>query len=192
MSNIRNWLYRFLVFVGGGLLLLSWLMPWWSMFSRYLDKNIVIIRPWGLENDLGTQAWAIQGSAMPEWFAPVMWVYLGLCIVGLLYAIIFKDRKIRLIRKQFNLNRFVVGFVGLSYIFIVVLAVIVAAVRTGDFFGGLHLIGYSTVDLALVGAYDNYDTVEGALLPGYWLACAVGPLLVLLALFRNKIIGKPA
>jgi hypothetical protein len=32
--------------------------------------------------------------------------------------------------------------------------------------------------------------VEGRLLIGYWLACSVGPLIMLLALLRSKIIGK--
>ena len=114
MGNSRALVFRILVLVSGGLLTLSWFMPWWSMLSHEMDSAVVVIRPWGLENNLGTDVWAIEGSAMPEWFIPLIWAYLGLCIACLLYAVIFKDRDIRMIGRQFNLNGFIVGLVGFS------------------------------------------------------------------------------
>jgi hypothetical protein len=74
--------------------------------------------------------------------------------------------------------------VGLSYIVVVLLAVVVAAIRSGDFFNA-KLIGYTYIDLAV----PYQSGAEGSLLAGYYLACGVGALILALGLLRNKIIG---
>ena len=184
MSNARVWLFRVLILAATGLMLLSWFMPWWSTWIMRLN-NLVQIRPWGLEHDLGVLAEYISGSEMPAFFAPAMWTYLGIGIAALLFSLWVKDRNVRLLRKNFNLPKFIIGLIGFSYIVVVVLAVIVAAIRTGDFFG-LKLIGSTHIDMGEPLITD----ADSGLLSGYWLACGVGPLLIVLALLRNKIIGK--
>ncbi len=186
MSNARVWLFRILVLASGGLMLVSWFMPWWSIEIYELYKDVVVIRPWGLENFI-PQAYMhmIEGSEMPGWFAPAMWIYLGLCITALLFAAFVKDRNMRLIGREFNLPKFIIGFVGFSFIVVVVLAVIIAAIRTGDFFD-IRLIGDNYIELSEA----EYSGAWAGLLLGYWLACAVGPLLIILAILRNKIRGK--
>ncbi len=184
MNNARVWLFRVLILAAAGLMLLSWFMPWWTADILELDATVVI-RPWGLEENLGDFASWIKGSDMPAFFAPAIWTYLGICIAALLFVSWIKDRNIRLLRKHFSLPKFVIGLVGFSYIVVVVLAVIIAAIRTGDFYG-LALIGYTYIDLG----EPMISGVEAGFLLGYWLACAVGPLLIILALLRNKIIGK--
>lgn len=29
----------------------------------------------------------LAGAVMPGWFAPLMWIYLGICVVALLYSL---------------------------------------------------------------------------------------------------------
>ena len=185
MSNARVWLFRVLILAAAGLMLYSWFMPWWMANVFEIAEDAVVIRPWGLEENLGPMVSMIKGSDMPAFFAPAMWTYLGLAIAALLFALWVKDRDVRLLRINFNLPKFIIGLVGFSYIVVVVLAVIIAAIRTGDFYG-LKLIGYTFVDLG----DPMVSGIEAGLLLGYWLACAIGPLLIVLALLRNKIIGK--
>jgi hypothetical protein len=149
-------------------------------------EDPLVIRPYGLENNMGQMSYLIPDSAnMPGWFAPIMWLYLGLVIAALVIGAWIKDKSIGLLGRRLNLSRWLIGIVGFSYIVVVVLAVIVAAVRTGDY-GGLHLLGMSFVSIS----HFSESYLEAQLLFGYWMACAVGPLLIVLALLRNKIIGK--
>lgn len=184
MSNARIWLFRVLVIGSAGLMLLSWFMPWWK--GRIIEiLGWVQIRPWGLEHNLQEYTGYIAGAEMPAWFAPLIWAYLGLCIGLLLFSLFASEKRVGLGKFKLSLPHVIIGGVGLSYIVVVVLAVIIAAIRTGDFYG-IHLIGKSFFSLG----YPIEGNVEAGFLFGYWLACGVGPLLIVLALLRNKIIGK--
>jgi hypothetical protein len=169
-------------------MLLSWFLPWWGCsVPEYFAKDVVVIRPWGLETDLGAFAGYIHGSEMPVWFAPLTWIYLVIAIALLLFSLLAKEKAVSLGKFKLSLPQVLIGGVGLSYIVTVVLAVIVIAIRAGDFFD-TPLQGYITIDL-------GEGIVSGAwtsLRLGYWLACAVGPLCIVLALLRDKIIGKPS
>jgi hypothetical protein len=126
----------------------------------------------------------LQGSEMPGFFAPFMWLYLGLAIAALLIGAWIKDKSIGLFGRKFNLSKLIIGVVGFSYIVVVIVAVIFAAIRTRQF--GLSLLGRSFISRGEL----EETWVEARLLFGYWLACGVGPLLIVLALLRNRIIGK--
>ncbi len=187
MSILRVWIFRVLVLASGGLLLYSWLMPWWSFRIYELWTDVAVIRPWGIEIDAPRDyLYLIAGSDMPGWFGPVMWTYLGIVIAALLFSLSARNKGFKLWRIRFRLPSFIIGFVGFSYIVVVVLAVIIAAIRTGDYF-----------DMPLIGDYfikiseSEYSDTSASLLLGYWLACGVGPLLLVLALLRSKIIGMP-
>lgn len=181
MSNARVWLFRSLILIAIGLLFVSWFLPWWKCTTPAME-GWVRIRPWGLENNLGIFAVHIDGSDMPGWFGPFMWAYLGLCTVLLLVSLFVKDKVFRFCKIRFSLPHTLLAGVGLSYIVVAILAVVIAAIRSGDYFN-MSLIGFTYVEEA-------YGNVYGSLQLGYWLACATGPLLLLLSLFRNKIIGK--
>jgi len=174
--------------VAAGLMLLSWFMPWWSCYIvEVMLDNAIVIHPWGLEQNLGPFAgYASSGFEMPVWFAPFMWTYLGICVAALLYGSWLGEKEVKIGKFKFKWPKLLVGGVGLSYIVVVVLAVIVAAIRTGDFYG-MHLIGYSYFEVAT----HVESGVEAGLRFGYWLACGVGPLCIALALLRDRIIGKP-
>jgi hypothetical protein len=78
MNNIRVWLFRGLVIIAGGLLVISWSMPWWSCDILAVKlSNAIIIHPYGLEVNMGAYASYFEemGIVMPGWFAPFMWTY---------------------------------------------------------------------------------------------------------------------
>ena len=185
-ANARVWIFRFLVLAFGGLLVLSWFMPWWSINVFEIGRNAVVIHPWGLETNLRPADYElIKSGEMPSWFAPIMFTYLGIAIAGLIFGIIAKNKEFKLWKINFNLTGFVVGLVGFSYIVVVIIAVIMAAIRTGDFWG-LKLIGYTYIDLG----EPMVSGAEAGLLIGYWLACSSGVLLLILGLLRRRIIGR--
>jgi hypothetical protein len=186
MGNSRIWLFRGLVIIAIGLLLVSWFLPWWSAQIAAINvTDPIVIHPWGLEMNMAGMEYLMPTNAeMPGWFAPIMWLYLGLAIAALLIGAWIKDKSICLLGRKLNLSRWLIGIVGFSYIIVVIAAVIVAAIRTGDF--GINLLGKTFVSMSHFAASNVYSS----LLFGYWLACAVGPLLILLALLRNKIVGK--
>ncbi len=185
MGSFRVLLFYILVLAAAVLMLVSWFMPWWNAYIVVLGESVVFIHPWGLETNIPQHyASYLTGADMSVWFAPLMWIYLGLCIAALLFSLFVSEKRVGLSRFKFLLPKFIIGLVGLSYIVTVATAVLVIAGRAGDFYGAT-LIGSIHLSVGSQGSL-----VTTGLLFGYWLACAVGPLLIVLALFRNKIMGK--
>jgi hypothetical protein len=58
--------------------------------------------------------------------------------------------------------------------------------RTGEY--NMPFLGRNYVSLG----GENNSWVESRLLLGYWLVCGTGVFLIILALFRNKILGAKA
>jgi hypothetical protein len=132
---------------------------------------------------------------MPAFFAPLMWVYLGLAIALLFVGMFVKDITVKLGKLGARLPRWLMRLplpqwlilgVGVSYVVFVVTCAIVAYVRTAEF--GMLLIGETYL---VIGDFELGTLAIAGFQWGYWLACAVGPALVVLALARNKITGKP-
>ncbi len=145
----------------------------------------VIIRPWTLIADLQDMQSAIKDAFLPVWFAPMMWIYFSLAILALLVSLFVKDKILNIWKVKMTLPSFLISFVGISYVIVVVVAAIFAAIKTGEYFG-VKLIGESYVNLG--GQYASQIVANWR--PGYWIACAVGPLLLLAGLLRNRIIGS--
>lgn len=186
MNSSRVWLFRVLTLAGAGLFLVSWSMPWWTAYVDYLHKSAVYIRPWGVDMLLqGEYAAWLPTYEMPEIFAPAMWAYLGLCMAALLLSMIIVDTKrIGLGKLSLPWPTALVLGVGFSYVVCVVVALIVMQLRLKDFFDA-PLIGSVFFRQGEVGS--NIDTT---LLPGYYLACVTGPVLIVLALLRKFIVGE--
>jgi hypothetical protein len=110
-----------------------------------------------------------------------MWTYLGLCLVALIFSIFIKGKSIKLGKFNFSMSAFIVGIVGFSYVVVAAAAAILAAIRTGDFWG-VKLVG-TTYFVAAEFAEGYAHTM---LLPGYWLACATGPIMIVIALLWNR------
>jgi hypothetical protein len=184
MGSLRVWLFRVLVLLAAGLFLVSWLIPWWR--SNIQEAGLFVqIRPWGLEHNLGYyMQYMGDDPSMPAFFAPLMWLYLVLAIGALLVSMFVEGRSVRLGTFELSLPHVLIAGVGLSYIFVAVVFVIYAYMRM------------AALDILFVGT--SYITIEhfelGAeaisdLEPGFWLACAAGPVCVVLALLRNVITG---
>lgn len=177
---------RFLVIAAIGLMVVSWLLPWWSADILALGKDILVIHPYGLEHHLGGIVDILPEGAtdMPAFFAPLIWIYFGICIAILLYTLLMKYKEVQIYRFRFKLNKLLIGVVGFSYIIVAVLAIIIATIRTSEL--NMPLLGYNVVSLGWV-----YETaVDSSLQFGYYLAYGVGLILLVIALLYNKILGK--
>jgi hypothetical protein len=188
-DTLRIWVYRILVLVAAALMALSWNMSWWNAdaFNVWVGSfpAAVQIYPYGLQTgNLGDFASYIENANLPGWFGPVMWVYLGICILALLYGIFMKEKNFKIGRMNLSLPRFIIGIVGISYCIVAIVAVIFASYKLRSLFDA-NLLGYSYVRIA---GEDN--ELYGSLQLGYWLAWAAGIVIIILALLRNKITGK--
>lgn len=187
MDSLRVWLFRVLTLAAAGLLLYSWFQPWWTAnVLEIMGSNNVIIYPWVFEADLEEMQVMVENAYMPAWFAPAMWIYLGLAVAALLFSLFAREKRVGPGKFKLSLPQLLIGVVGLSYVVVVAIAAVMIAIRSGEFYGA-PLMGMIEVNL---GA-EYFSEVETALEFGYWLACGVGPLCIALALLRNKITGKP-
>ena len=187
-SSFRLWLFRILVLIATILVVVSWFMPWWTMDVEAISiTNAIVVHPYGFENNLGGYAYYLPVEVMPVWFTPLMWVLLGVAILCLLSAFWFQDKKIKVFGRYFNLSSFLTICMGISYILVVVAAFIVLNIQT-KIFGGeyFELVGENFISMG--GFEESYCYSRFGF--GWWLACAIGPILIILALLRNKIIGK--
>lgn len=188
MGNGRVWLFRGLVVVAAAFLVVTWFMPWWRADCAELSANAVVIRPWGLEEDLGFMAFRVEEARMPDWFAPFAFSYLAVALLALLYSLFAPDKELKLWKFKFSLPTALVGLVGLSYIGVAVIGIIVIVLRMGQFMGGtIPLNGHMTIPLES-GALEGHITT--GLEPGYYLTYPAGAILVILALLRSKVLGK--
>jgi hypothetical protein len=186
MSNSGIWKFNVLVTVAAVLMLVSWLLPWWTANIEALGNDVVQIHPWGLEVDprLGGFTIFLKGAAVPAWLAPSVWGYFALCMVALLLSLCIRERKIGFGRLKMQLSRLLVGGVGISYIVAAVIAIVYASIRLKAFFD-TPLQGRKPVDLG--EAMRTY--VNTSLLLGYYLTYCAGFLLIALAILYQKVIG---
>ncbi len=190
ISGVRALIFGVLTIAAGVLFLYTWFQPWWTAYVEALKETDVTIFPHALIISgtlLDYPQWLV-GADMPSWFFPAMWLYLALCMGALVYSLFVFEDRVRLGKFNLSMPSVVVGAVGLTYIIFVVVFVIVVAIRAPAFYGA-SLQGSVFVHMAEhEGNAESY--VQTGLQFGYWLACAVGPLLVVLAALRDKIVGN--
>jgi len=187
MSGFRTWVFRILILASIGLIMFGWLTPWWHANIEMIDAN-VWVRPWGLESDLsfyGAEHY-LDEAQMPIWFGPLMWAFLGLSVLALLVSLFIKDKEISLGKLKMSLPQLLIVLVGIAYIFVAIIGIAYMATEMGKYFGGLPLMGSVMMDLG----EPMVSMVFTSLQLGYWIICCVGPLILVLGLLRNKIIGK--
>ena len=189
MSSFRVWLFRGLIVLASGLMTVSWILPWWSASVDTMpgikDPTIIaVIHPYGLGQHVGRSFLPAGATEMPIWFAPLMWIYLGLCVVALWYTFWVGEKEFKWGKRKFKLAKLFIGGVGLSYILVAVLAVIIAKIRISEY--GMSLLGDSYVSTGWVAGTE----VNAKLLFGYFLAHGAGVMCIVLALLRDKILGK--
>ena len=189
MSSFKVWLFRVLVVLSSCFMVVSWFLPWWSASVDTMpgikDPTVIaVIHPYGLGQQTGSSFLPAGATEMPIWFAPLMWIYLGICVVALLYALWLGEKEFKWGHRKFKLAELFIGGVGLSYILVAVSAIIVAMIRIGEY--GMSLIGDSYVSTGWVAGTE----VSAKLLFGYFLAHGVGVMCIILALLRDKIFGR--
>lgn len=198
----RVWLFRILAAAAGGLMLISWFMPWWTSDIEALGADIMRIRPWGIEltRDLGGFEILLKGTEMPPWFAPAMWAYIAACMLALLIGIFLVGKELHIGRInlarlvsigkfRISLSQVLIGGVGLSYIVAGVVFAVYTSKRMADAYD-IPLQGRVLVDLG----EPIITFIDTMLLPGYYLVFVAAMLLVVLALLQDLIIGasKPS
>jgi hypothetical protein len=146
------------------------------------------INPWGLGTNLPIDYRPYYNSwLMPDWWAPFAWSLFGVFIILLVFSLFARERQLNILGKiKMVLPQFLVLAAGLLYVVTLVACVVVTYIRTQDFTRGFKLVGDTFISLG--GALEG--TMHAQFEAGYWLACGVAVLLVVLALFRNRIVGK--
>ncbi len=187
MSSSRVWLFRGLVVVAAALMVVVWFMPWWVLDVAELGKNVVTIHPWGLETAqaLGGFEVLMKRAAMPEWFAPMMWAYLGLCLIALVIGLFVRGKAFGIGKFKLALGQILIAGVGISYIVAAIVMAVYASMRTAQFYE-IPLQGHAVVDLG----DPVIATVDTSLALGWYLIYVVGIVLVVLGLLRDRITGK--
>lgn len=187
LIGLRLWLFRGMVLAGAGFMLFSWYSPWWgASISDLLGRDHMLMRPWGVEV-IASEIRVYSNQAlysMPAFFAPLMWTYLGLCMVALAISL-FVEKQIFLGRFRPSFPQVLIGLVGLSYLIAVATAFAIAQIRGGA--GGVDFVGTSLVLNPMTGSNTRFI---GELKLGYWSAIGAGAFLVALAGLRNLIVGK--
>ena len=186
-SKAGVWIFRILILAAAVFIVYVWLMPWWTIDVEELGKDIVQIRPWGLEIDerMGSFVILLQGADMPVWFGPFMWSYLGLSMVALLVAAFIRGKEFLIGKFKVTISQFLIGGVGFSYIIVAIVMAIYASIRMKGFFN-TPLQGLTSIDLG----DSMHSYAETRLTLGYWLIYVSGLFTVLLAVFQKMIIGK--
>ncbi len=183
-SSWKAWLFRGLVAVAAGLMIASFIMPWWSTTHMvasneaefHLPRDVIRIYGHGLQHDLVQLREYIELDETPFYQTVLAWVYLGVSVGFILISIWLRGKR----------GRWLLGGIGLIYIaYAAIAAFVVIAGRLADF--GYPLQGWGFYDS---GAGEG-ASICGALRFGYYLVYAAGLMCIALALLRNKIIGKP-
>lgn len=188
-AGIGVWIFRALLVAGAAYMLYSWFQPWWSgNFAVIPGEDDMVLHPWGVDAAAQVRG-NVDESAFqmpfPGIFAGFMWVYLGVCMLGLL-ASLFVTRKFRLGPINLSLATVIILLVGLSYMIAVGAALGIGTLKAAA--AGANFIGKSNVLEPGSGA--KVKMVSGLLI-GYWLALGAGGVLTFLGLVRFLFVRTP-
>jgi hypothetical protein len=171
-GSLRIWIFRALVLAACAIMLVSFIMPWWtSTVDPHTEVNIY---GWGVRHNLVELASYIAKDVTPTWQVALAWSYVGISIGLALYS--------TWIKKWWG--QFLLGLIGLgvaSYAFVAMNVVI----KNRLVFYNMPLEGPGIIasDLA---AFTVYNHINNA----FYMAYVAGGLMILLALLHNIIAGK--
>lgn len=195
MNTARVWIFRALVLIGIAAFAYSFFQPWWIAHTESSVAGIhdVIIHPYGLDGGglEGYFALLPGGGAevsVPAFLIIFIWVFFGVALAALLLGIIFNKGTIPLFGKRLNISRWAVGLVGIVYILVCVAAMLFAMPKVAAL--GMPFVGNAWVHVGEFAMWKIELDVTAWIPFGYWLAIGTGVYLILIALLRNKIVGK--
>ncbi len=171
------WIYRALVIILCGFMLLSFILPWWSAdLSVIKEPDAIRIYGWGLRHDLTQYRQFISQDETPLYQTALAWSYMALNIVLLALIAWLKGKK----------GAVMTGVVGLGYLAYALTALFcVIAPRLEE--TGLVLQGQIVKTILVKSVF-----ITSSLQPGYYLACAASAACLLLGLIRLILtIRKP-
>ena len=187
ISSWRVWLFRSLVAVAAGLMLVSFIMPWWTANLDVMAeiKDPIRIYGHGLQHNLVELRQYIETDETPFYQTVLAWVFIAASVGLILFSIWLKGKK----------GRWLMGGIGLIYIAYVAIAVfVVISGRLGEL--GIQLQGPTFVPgylhpEAMTGGVPYGANMHTTLRFGYYLAYIAGGMCIVLALLRNIITGRP-
>lgn len=178
------WIYRALIVAGAAFMLYSWYLPWWTAkFSPITGSNHMVLHPWGV--DVNRQVRRFSDNSlydMPAFFSPLVWTYLGACMLLLLISL-FVSRQISLGRLRISVASILIALVGLSYVGTAVIAYVVGTIKAAA--AGTSFIGRTTMSDP---NYTDDFYMTSQLESGYWIAVAAGVVLIVVALIRRVFV----
>src|SRR3569833_869802 len=152
-AGILVWIFRVLLVAAGAFMVYSWLQPGWSgNFVVIPGDNDMILHPWGVE--AGSQVRtngdeSLLSMPFPEVFAGFMWVYLVVCMMGLL-ATFFVTKRFRLGPFPESVSVLIILLVGISYAAAAGIAYDIVWLKAGA--SGAKFVGTSSVHEPATGA----------------------------------------
>jgi hypothetical protein len=194
MNTARVWIFRALVLIGAAGFVYSFFQPWWIAHCESTVAGIhdVVIHPYGLD------AGGLEGYftllpdpsvvEVPQLLIIVIWIFFGATLAAMLLGIIFNKATLPVFGKRLNVSRWTVGVVGLIYIVVCVAAMLFAMPKIAAL--GMPFVGDAWVHLGDFAMWKIELDVTAWIPFGYWLAIGTGVYLIVIALLRNKIVGK--
>ncbi len=187
---MRTWIFRILTVLGTGLFVLSWLLPWWRTYimEPELYMEYMQVSPWGLLTSLPIDYRPYYNPwLMPDWWPIFAWAFFGVLVAAMLFSLIAKDKVFNIFGKiKISLPTLCILGVGVLYILTLAICVTMVYIKVNQFTPGFKLVGDTFISLG--GAIEG--TMHAQFEMGYWVACGTAILIIILALLRNKIMGK--
>jgi len=173
----RLWLFRILGFAAIVLLVLSFVLPWWSTDILVLGLvDAMIMHPYGVEHYLGDMVTFVEPYLPPIWLTYIAYAYAALAVAALLVSLFIKKEQ----------GRLLMGVVGISFVLYILVATGYLKFTLDQF--DMGLTGYSYVDATQ--GFPYHTGLISRFLRGFYVAWAAAIWTCLLAYFRYKITGE--
>ena len=172
------WTVRLLVLLGCGLMIYSFMQPWWTVnLSNIPWKDPIKVYAFGFRHDLIQMAAYVAIYATPFYQTVIAYIYLWFSVILALCGTFLKGKK----------GAFLLGGIGVGYIAYALGTRFM--IKSGIPRISATILGYSggNVPIPLQGSYSiglglNQVKVVTAFHPAYYLAYATGIVFIILAL----------
>jgi hypothetical protein len=167
----RIWLYRVVVATAVMLMLFSFSMPWWTSDASTPQGTFSIkIFGYGLRHNMIALRQYIATDETPPYRTMLAWGYVAICAALAFLSTWFKGVR----------GSLLLGILGFSYLAYSLAAIFIVVSNRLEKFDIL-LIGKTAA-----GIYGQMGiNFTSSLSNGFWLACASGGLLIILALVKD-------